>query len=81
MTSWRRSRSERCRHARTSSGSTPTTLPTSPWHAGGRGPRCRADAWVSIAGRPKTRLMDPEADLASRPLSLRPADDIEPSPL
>lgn len=44
-------------------------------------PEVRVDAWVAIAGLPRTRLMDPTVDLAAEPLDLWPADDIEPSPL
>ena len=44
-------------------------------------PEVRVDAWVAIAGLPRTRLMDPAVDLAAEPLDIWPADDIEPSPL
>ena len=48
--------------------------------AGSPRPEVRADAWVSLAGLPRARLIDPDVDLAAEPLSLWPADDIEPSP-
>ena len=44
-------------------------------------PQVRADVWVSIAGHPRARLMNPDVDLASEPLGFGPADDLEPSPL
>ncbi len=49
--------------------------------SGAARPEVRVDAWVAIAGLPRTRLMDPAVDLAAEPLDLWPADDIEPSPL
>lgn len=33
-----------------------------------------ADAWTSLNGRPLTRLIDPEVDLAAQPRSLRPSE-------
>lgn len=40
----------------------------------------RADAFVAFNGRPAARLIDPDADLAAAPESLRPAPYILPPP-
>jgi hypothetical protein len=39
----------------------------------------RVDAWLSLNGRPATRLVDPTVDLAAEPLDLWPDDWILPS--
>lgn len=47
---------------------------------GMRAPRVYADTWVSLNGRPKARLIDPETDLASVRDGLRAAPWILPQP-
>ena len=47
---------------------------------GHRDVEVRADVFVSLNGRPRARMIDPEADLASIPDGLGPATYILPAP-